>query len=135
MAELIDDTQERLAGRCALAVRLTLDEFLRADGERLPDLEELFDIFDGGVDLWDLTLGGMGEAAGSARFDVDSGRDKAIIKRVRKLTAKPVVAVGLFDTWPDMVSLVKEGGCRPDRSSSSVDRRSVHSRQASRWQG
>ena len=105
--ELIDVTLEAAQGRMAVAVRMTLDDLLDPK-DNYSDLAEAFDEIGDLPDLWDLTIGGMGEDAGSARFN-KSEQQTETLKRVKMLTKKPVAAVGLISSTEAMARYIEEG--------------------------
>ncbi|WP_119304765.1 oxidoreductase [Dongia deserti] len=108
LRELIEDTIDAVQGKCAVAVRITLDELLASPVDGKSELEEFFAIVGELPDLWDIVVGGYGNDSGSAQF---GGGDIAtsVVKRVKALTTKPVVSVGCF-TQPDiMTKLILEG--------------------------
>lgn len=107
LKELIDDTLEVTQGKHAVAVRLTVDEFIEKKGNTHPKLDCVFDLIGELPDIWDITVSGWSSnVAGTSRFDVNDD-EKRVIKYIRNLTTKPIVAVRLFNTVDDMVELVK----------------------------
>lgn len=99
--ELIEDAREAVGHRCAVAVRFSLS---LEDSETYDAFAELAEL----PDLWDLTVDDFGIEMGTSRF-VQQGAMEPAIAQARKLTTKPVVAVGRF-TSPDMMAqMVRRG--------------------------
>ncbi len=105
--ELIEVTQDAVQGRAAVAVRMTLDDLLDPRDD-YADLAEAFDEVGNLPDLWDLTIGGMGEDAGSARFN-KSEQQTDTLKRVKALTTKPIAAVGFIASAEQMEGFLQDG--------------------------
>ena len=107
--ELIEDTHEAVGDRCAVAVRLAVDELLGADGiaadgegaEIVALLAEL-------PDLWDVNLSGWENDSMTARFSAEGFQEK-YTAWVKSLTTKPVVGVGRFTSPDTMVSQIRRG--------------------------
>ena len=110
LRELIEDTHEAVGDRCAVAVRLAIDELhgskgITADGDGRQIVECLAEL----PDLWDIALGGrLGNDSCSSRFSAE-GFQEQYAGFVKTVTSKPVVSVGRF-TCPDtMVGQIKRG--------------------------
>ena len=99
--ELIDVTREATAGKCAVAVRITVDH-------EIPESFEAFDALAELPDLWDLTVGDYDVEMGSSRF-VGEGALAEDVARAKGLTSKPVVAVGRFTSPDTMARHVRNG--------------------------
>lgn len=108
LRDLMADTKDALGDDCAVAVRLTVDELLSADDPAHPELCAALDLLDSDADLWDIVVCGLGEDAGSARFDSSSLRSD-ILTVVKGQTRKPVASVG-FITDPDSMGQFVEDG-------------------------
>ncbi|MDH3466727.1 MAG: FAD-dependent oxidoreductase [Gammaproteobacteria bacterium] len=109
LRELIEETKEAVGDRCAVAVRLAVDELQGADGitcegEGRDVVAMLADL----PDLWDVNVSGVENDSCSARFS-EEGFQEAYIGFVKSLTTKPVVAVGRYTSPDRMVSLVQRG--------------------------
>jgi len=108
LRELIEDTIDAGHGRCAVATRITLDELLVSPVDGRDELDEFFEIVGELPDLWDVVVGGYGNDAGSAQFG--SGAISAeVVRRVKRLTSKPVLSVGCFTSPDVMADLVRDG--------------------------
>ncbi len=109
LREVLEDTLEIAAGKCAVALRFSVAEpekpgGLRHDGEGRDVVEALAEL----PDLWDVNISGWPADSQSARFS-EEGYQLPFTDFVKSVTSKPVVGVGRF-TSPDlMVSLVKKG--------------------------
>jgi len=110
LRELIEDTVEAVGDRCAVAVRLAIDEFhgehgvsSSGDGRRV--IEYLGEL----PDLWDIALGGtLGHDSCSSRFSAEGYQEK-YISEVKSLTSKPVVNVGRFTSPDTMAGQINRG--------------------------
>ena len=109
MREVIEDTKEAVGDRCAVVVRLAVDELLGEDGitaegeghDVVAMLAEL-------PDLWDVNISGWDNDSQTARFS-EEGFQEPYIKFVKSLTTKPVVGVGRYTSPDAMVRVVKQG--------------------------
>ena len=108
LSDLMADTKDALGDDCAVAVRLTVDELLSADDPAHPELCAALDLMDGNADLWDIVVCGLGEDAGSARFDSSSQRSD-ILSVVKGQTRKPVTSVGFIADPDTMGQFVEDG--------------------------
>lgn len=107
--EVIADTRDAIGDRCALAVRLAVDELLGAAGTA--DGNEGHDIIAALAeepDLWDVNLSTWENDSQSARF-ADEGFQEEFIRFVKPLTTKPVVGVGRYTSPDTMVRVVRQG--------------------------
>jgi dimethylamine/trimethylamine dehydrogenase len=110
LRELIEDTRDAVGDRCAVAVRLAIDELhgeqgisSSGDGRRI--IEYLGEL----PDLWDIALGGsLGNDSCSSRFSAE-GYQEQYAGIVKTLTSKPVVNVGRFTSPDTMVGQIKRG--------------------------
>ena len=110
LREMIEDTREAVGGRCAVAVRLGVDEMhgaggITSEGEGREIVEMLAEL----PDLWDVNLAGdLGYDSRSSRFSPE-GYQEDYISFVKSVTSKPVVSVGRFTSPDTMVSQIKRG--------------------------
>jgi len=110
LRELIEDTVEAVGDRCAVAVRLAIDELHgeqgitnSGDGRRV--IEYLGEL----PDLWDIALGGsLGNDSCSSRFSAE-GYQEQYAHEVKSLTSRPVVNVGRFTSPDTMVGQINRG--------------------------
>ena len=105
--ELLEDTVEEVAGRAAVACRITVEEeaengIVREDIEGV--LRELGEL----PDLWDFAMGSWEGDSMTSRF-APEGRQEEFVAGLKQLTTKPVVGVGRFTSPDAMVRQVKAG--------------------------
>ena len=109
LRELIDETKDAVGDRCAVAVRLAVDELLGADGithegeghDVIAMLAEL-------PDLWDINISGWSNDSASSRF-AKEGYQEPYTRFVKRLTSKPVVGVGRYTSPDSMLAAVRRG--------------------------
>ncbi len=109
LRELIEDTKEAVGDRCAIALRLAVDELLGDEG--ISCTGEGYDIVSMIAelpDLWDVKLSGWSNNSATSRFEKE-GFQEQFINFVKPLTSKPVVGVGRYTSPESMVSLIKRG--------------------------
>ncbi len=107
--EVLADTKDAIGDRCAIAVRLAVDELLGEDGisaegegyEIIASLAEE-------PDLWDVNVSGWENDSQTSRFSGE-GYQERYISFVKKLTSKPVVGVGRYTSPDTMVRLISKG--------------------------
>lgn len=109
LRETIEDTKDAVGDRCAIAVRLAVDEMLGDDGlthegeghDVVAMLAEL-------PDLWDVNISDWPNDSVTARFG-EEGAQEPYIRFVKKLTTKPVVGVGRYTSPDAMVRVIRQG--------------------------
>jgi dimethylamine/trimethylamine dehydrogenase len=107
LRELIEDTLDAAAGRCAVAVRLAVHDFsggitLEEEGHGV--LERLGNL----PDLWDVNVSPWQFDSSTARFE-EEGWQEPYVRFVKQRTRKPVVGVGRFTSPDAMVGQIKRG--------------------------
>ena len=108
LREILEDTQEEVAGAGAVACRITVDELVGAAGISRPEIEEIIGTLGEIPDLWDFVMGSWEDDSNTSRFGPE-GEQEPYVAGLKRLTTKPVVGVGRF-TSPDlMVRQVKSG--------------------------
>jgi dimethylamine/trimethylamine dehydrogenase len=108
LREILEDTQEEVAGARAVACRITIDELVGSAGISRPEIEEILGTIGELPDLWDFVMGSWEDDSNTSRFGAE-GEQEPYVAGLKKLTSKPVVGVGRF-TSPDlMVRQVKSG--------------------------
>lgn len=109
LRELLEDTREAVGDKCAVALRLAVDELLGGDGlvsggEGRDIVAILADL----PDLWDVNLSGWENDSATSRFEKE-GYQEPYIAFVKELTNKPVVGVGRYTSPEAMLNAVKRG--------------------------
>jgi dimethylamine/trimethylamine dehydrogenase len=108
LREILEDTQEEVGGRAAVACRITVDERIGEAGISRPQMEEILGELGEHPDLWDFVMGSWEDDSNTSRFGPE-GEQEEYVAGLKQLTSKPVVGVGRF-TSPDlMVHQVKAG--------------------------
>ena len=107
--ELLEVTHEAVAGQCAVALRISLEE-LRARPSEYAESEahELVALLADVPDLWDVKLDSSPTDCAPSRFAAE-GSHEPIIGFVKKVTRKPVVGVGRFTSPDTMVGQIRRG--------------------------
>jgi dimethylamine/trimethylamine dehydrogenase len=109
LRELIEDTKEAVGDRCAVVVRLAIDELLGPQGMTAEsEGRDVVALLAELPDLWDLNLADWSNDSATARF-ADEGYQEPYIQVVKSLTTKPVVGVGRYTSPDAMVSAIKRG--------------------------
>ncbi|WP_371367145.1 FAD-dependent oxidoreductase [Pseudomonas sp. QL9] len=109
LRELIEDTKDAVGDRCAVAVRLGVEELLGPDG--IVSAEEGRDIIAMLAelpDLWDVNVSAWSNDSVTSRFKKE-GYQEEHTAFVKWLTSKPVVGVGRFTSPDTMVSQIRRG--------------------------
>jgi dimethylamine/trimethylamine dehydrogenase len=107
--ELLEETKDAVGDRCAVAVRLAVDELMGAegiasDGEGREIVEMLAEL----PDLWDVNVSNWENDSQTSRF-AEEGFQEAHVAFVKQVTSKPVVGVGRFTSPDTMVSQIRRG--------------------------
>ena len=108
LKEVLIDTREAVGDTCAVPCRISMDELLGPDGLEKSEAEDAIGLLAELPDLWDLVLAGWENDSVTSRFGPEGGHEP-FIEGVRKLTTKPVVAVGRYTSPDRMVSIVRKG--------------------------
>jgi dimethylamine/trimethylamine dehydrogenase len=117
--ELIDVTREAVGGRCAVALRISLEELRKRPGTTAEsEAHEVMTLLADAPDLFDVKMDSSPTDCAPSRF-APEGSHEPVIDFVKQLTSKPVVGVGRFTSPDTMVSQVRRGvldligGARP----------------------
>jgi len=117
--ELLDVTRDAVGHRCAVALRISLEELRAKPGRNQPsEAHEVVSLLSESTDLWDVKMDSSPTDCAPSRF-APEGSHEPVIDFVKRLTDKPVVGVGRFTSPDVMVSQVKRGildligGARP----------------------
>ena len=108
LRETLIDTREAVGDTCAVPCRISMDELLGPDGLEKAEAEDAIGLLAELPDLWDLVLAGWENDSVTSRFGPEGGQE-SFIDGVKKLTTKPVVAVGRYTSPDRMVSVVRKG--------------------------
>lgn len=107
--ELIEETKDAVGDKCAVAVRLAVDELLgesgiSSDGEGKEIVSMLAEL----PDLWDVNISGWSNDSMTSRFSME-GFQEQYTAFVKSMTTKPVVGVGRFTSPDTMVDQIRRG--------------------------
>ena len=107
--EIIEETKDAVGDSMGVIVRFSVDELrgaegLEADKEGRDIVEMLAEL----PDLWDVNIAEWHNDSMTSRF-ADEGYQEPFIEFVKKVTTKPVVAVGRYTTPDRMVSIINKG--------------------------
>ena len=107
--EVLEETKDTVGDRCAVAVRIAVDELLgsqgiTSDGEGREIIEMLAEL----PDLWDVNVSSWENDSQTSRFS-DEGFQEKYVAFVKQMTTKPVVGVGRFTSPDAMVSQINRG--------------------------
>jgi dimethylamine/trimethylamine dehydrogenase len=105
LRELIAETREAVGDRCAVALRIEVDD---EDGGGEARRSGLLASLATSVDLFNVTIADYSQEMGVSRF-VKEASLEARIAHVRRVTGKPVVSVGRFTSPETMLAQVKRG--------------------------
>jgi dimethylamine/trimethylamine dehydrogenase len=109
LREVIEDTKEAVGDRCAVAVRLGVDELLGPDGiTSTGEGREVIEMLAELPDLWDVNISDWSHDSQTSRF-AQEGYQEEYTRFVKSVTSKPVVGVGRFTSPDTMVSQVRRG--------------------------
>jgi dimethylamine/trimethylamine dehydrogenase len=107
--ELLEVTHEAVAGKCAVALRISLEELRARPSERAPsEAHEVVGLLADLPDLWDVKLDSSPTDCAPSRFSPE-GSHEPIIGFVKQVTTRPVVGVGRFTSPDTMVSQIRRG--------------------------
>jgi dimethylamine/trimethylamine dehydrogenase len=107
--ELLEVTREAVAGECAVALRISLEELrARPSAVAASEAHEVVALLADVPDLWDVKLDSSPTDCAPSRF-APEGSHEHVIDFVKKLTRRPVVGVGRFTSPDTMVSQIRRG--------------------------
>ncbi|MDQ2066336.1 FAD-dependent oxidoreductase [Xinfangfangia sp. CPCC 101601] len=117
--ELIDAVRDATGGRCAVALRISMQE-LRSRPSEVAESEahEVMSYLKDAPDLFDVKMDYSAFDCAPSRYSAEGSHEQTI-EFMKKVTTKPVVGVGRFTSPDTMVSMVKRGvldligGARP----------------------
>lgn len=107
--ELLEATREAAGGRCAVALRISLELLSQTPSDsHASEAHEILELLDPHVDLFDVKMDFGHTDCGSSRWQAE-GSHEPIAKIVREATSKPVVGVGRFTSPDAMVDQLRRG--------------------------
>jgi len=109
LREVLEETKDTVGDRCAVAIRIAVDELLgpegiTSDGEGREIIEMLAEV----PDLWDVNVSTWENDSQTSRFS-DEGFQEQYVGFVKSMTSKPVVGVGRFTSPDAMVGQINRG--------------------------
>ena len=117
--EMLEVTRDAVGNRCAVALRISLEELRGKPGVDAPsEAHEVVQLLGEIPDLWDVKMDSSPTDCAPSRFSPEGSHER-IVDCVKQLTKSPVVGVGRFTSPDVMVSQVKRGildligGARP----------------------
>ena len=108
LSELLTDTVEEVAGRGAVACRITVDETMYRDGIDRDEIEAVLGELGEIPDLWDFVPGTWEDDSVTSRFSAEA-HEEQWVRGLKALTSKPVVGVGRFTSPDTMVRMIRQG--------------------------
>ncbi len=107
--EVLEETRDAVGDRCAIAVRIAVDELLgpegiTSEGEGREIIEMLAEL----PDLWDVNVSTWENDSMTSRFS-DEGFQEKYVSFVKSMTSKPVVGVGRLTSPDAMLSQINRG--------------------------
>ncbi len=108
LREVIEDTQEEVAGRAAVACRIAVEGDLGPTGMPSEDIRAVIESLGELPDLWDFAMGSWESCSLTSRFGQEASQEEHVIG-LKALTSKPVVGVGRFTSPDAMVRQVRKG--------------------------
>ena len=108
LREVLTDIKDAVGHDCGVPCRISLDELLGPDGLERDEVEDMIGMLAELPDLWDVCLAGWENDSRTSRFS-EEGAQEPYFERIKRLTAKPVVAVGRYTSPDRMASLVRRG--------------------------
>ncbi|MCC5975743.1 MAG: FAD-dependent oxidoreductase [Rubellimicrobium sp.] len=119
VAELIDAVREATHGRCAVALRISMQELRARPSEQFEsEGHEVIHLLRDAPDLFDVKMDYSAYDCAPSRF-LGEGSHEPVVDFVKTMTTKPVVGVGRFTSPDTMVGMVRRGvldfigGARP----------------------
>ncbi len=108
LREVIEDSREEAADAAAIAVRLSVGQFLGDGSLTREEVEGVVEMLAELPDLWDFCLAGWEMDSRTSRF-AEEGAQERYLRGLRQRTSRPVVGVGRYTSPDAMVRLVREG--------------------------
>jgi dimethylamine/trimethylamine dehydrogenase len=108
LREILEDTLDEVDGRAAVACRIVVDELTGPGGLERGELDEVLSLVGELPDVWDFMVGYWEDDSLSSRFGGEAWQEQHL-RGLKRLTTKPVVAVGWLTSPDTMVRLVRDG--------------------------
>ncbi|WP_321396709.1 FAD-dependent oxidoreductase [Emcibacter sp.] len=109
LKEVLMDTRDAVGDKCAVALRLAVDELMGSEGLRCEEEgREIVSLLADIPDLWDVNLSGWENDTQGSRW-AKEGYQEDFVRFVKQTTSKPVVGVGRFTSPDTMVSMIRRG--------------------------
>ncbi|MGD9865536.1 MAG: FAD-dependent oxidoreductase [Pseudodonghicola sp.] len=109
LRELTEISQDMVAGKAAISIRLIIDEVFGSEGLRAHEEGiEAISLMGEVPDLWDLVVGTWADDSATSRFAPENVHEP-FLAGIKCVTTKPVVGVGRFTSPDTMASLIKRG--------------------------
>jgi dimethylamine/trimethylamine dehydrogenase len=109
LREVLEETKDAVGDRCAVAIRLAVDELLGPEGiTSQGEGREIIEMLAELPDLWDVNISDWENDSQTSRFS-DEGFQEQYVGFVKTMTSKPVVGVGRFTSPDAMVSQINRG--------------------------
>ena len=108
LRELIEDTKEAVGEKCAVGVRLAVDEPEEESFLAHSESQEIIGMLAELPDLWDVNVSDWSRDSATSRFEKQGFQEKSIAF-VKRLTTKPVVGVGRYTEPEAMLSALQRG--------------------------
>jgi len=107
--EVLEETRDAVGDRCAIAVRIAVDELLGPEGiTSAGEGREIIEMLAELPDLWDVNVSTWENDSMTSRFSEEGFQEK-YIGFVKSMTSKPVVGVGRFTSPDAMLSQINRG--------------------------
>ncbi len=107
--EVLEETRDAVGDRCAIAIRMAVDELLGAEGITSEgEGREIIEMLAEMPDLWDVNVSNWENDSQTSRF-AEEGFQEQYVGFVKSVTSKPVVGVGRFTSPDTMVSQINRG--------------------------
>jgi dimethylamine/trimethylamine dehydrogenase len=107
--EIIEDTRDAVGDTMGVVARFAVDELRGAEGlEADKEGREIVELLAELPDMWDVNIAEWENDSKTSRFS-EEGYQEPFIEFVKKVTTKPVVAVGRYTSPDRMVSNVNKG--------------------------
>ncbi|MSP89556.1 MAG: FAD-dependent oxidoreductase [Alphaproteobacteria bacterium] len=106
--ELMEETREAIGDKCALAIRIEVDDEAAPGHDPTGERRAIFELLRDEADLFDVTVTDYYQEMGVSRFHRE-GSLAPLVGHVRKIVGKPVVSVGRFTSPDTMLAQVRDG--------------------------